>query len=288
MRRGGERGRGFALPAAIVGVAAFALVALAMVDWGRGVGALLQARVTAARLSAAADSGLALAIHGAALRDPRRRWARDGKPRALTFDGIAVTVVIEDERAFVPLNAISGPVLRALLAYVGAGGARLDGLAAALGDWIDADDETRPGGAERAAYAAAGLAPRNGPIREAGELAVLKGMDRALLDRLLPLISLVPRADQAMVDGRWAKPEIMAIMAIMAGAGPEDLEAMIRARKADPAPEADTPGEREPLDLVMIRITVEARLGPDAVARRRAVIEFTGDPARPYWVRSFR
>lgn len=277
------RQRGFALPAAVLGVAAFALLALSVVDWGRGVGALLQARVTAARLSGAAAAGLSLAIHGAGMNDPHRRWPRDGRPRALTFDGVALTVVIEDERAFVPLNAVSTPVLRALFAHLGLRGARLDGQVAVLGDWMDGDDEARPGGAERAAYAAAGIAPRNGPLREAGELAVLKGMDGAVLDRLLPLISLVPRADQGMIDGRWARPEIAAIMA---GIGPDDMDALMRARAADPAQETDSGGEA--LARVIIRVTVEARLGPDAVTRQRAVVEYTGDPARPYWIRSFR
>ncbi|MDD3444790.1 MAG: type II secretion system protein GspK [Zavarzinia sp.] len=280
------RRRGFALPAAVAGVAAFALIALAMVDWGRGVGTLLQARADVARLEAAAEAGLALAIHGAGLVDARRRWPADGSTRRIAFQGVDLAITVENERGFVPLNAVTTPVLLALFSHAGAASAHLSNLAAELEDWRDADDETRPGGAEKGAYAAVGIIPRNGPLREAGELALLRGMDAALLARLLPLISLVPRADMGMMDGRGARPEVLAIMA---GVGPEEYEAMRRARAGEGTGD-QTPGTPEdPAEArALFRITVEARLAPDGMVRHQTVVEFTGDPRRPYWIRSYR
>lgn len=61
--------------------------------------------------------------------------------------------------------------------------AQAETLLAALVDWLDPNDETLPGGAEDAAYAAAQLPyrPKNTSLDTLGELLLVKGFSRELL-----------------------------------------------------------------------------------------------------------
>ncbi|RJF87943.1 hypothetical protein D3874_13695 [Oleomonas cavernae] len=281
----GTRQRGFALPAAVAGIGIFALVAVSILEWGRGTTALLRGQASQARLEAAADAGLMLAIHGLGIDDRARRWPIGGPPRTLGFDGVAVTVTVEDERGKVPINAVDTEIIRALLAHAGADGQKLDELTDAVEDWIDEDDRPRLHGAEREDYAARGIVPRNGGFRSVDEIALVRGMDPAIFAAIAPLVTLVPRADVGVIDGRHASA---AVLEIMAGTGPDSIALIGRQREEQGQQVAIALPDNEPLALQLVTIRVSARLGPDAGLTRATIVEFTGDRRRPYWIRSYR
>ncbi|GAM98299.1 general secretion pathway protein K [alpha proteobacterium U9-1i] len=88
----------------------------------------------------------------------------DGLGYGVQLGQAQALVSIQDEAGLLNLNAADETATRALLAYAGA--ARVAPLAAALVDYIDADDLQRASGAEADDYARAGLAgPANAPLR---------------------------------------------------------------------------------------------------------------------------
>lgn len=283
----GERdgARGFALPAAVLGVAIFALLALAIIDWGRGTTALLRAETLRVRLEAAADAGLNLAIHGLAIEDRTLRWPVGGGPRRILFDGVSLDIAVEDERGKVPINSVDTPVIRAMLAHAGASGLQLDELTDAVEDWIDEDDTPRLHGAEKDAYAGTGVVPRNAGFRTIGEIGLVKGMTPRMLAVIAPLVSLIPRADIGIVDGRQAGPEVLAIMS---GDGIDSFAVINRRREEAGQQVAIDIADDEPVALRMVTIRVTAAMAGGARLDRVTTVEFTGDPRKPFWIRAAR
>ena len=83
-------------------------------------------------------------------------------------------------------------------------------LADALADWLDADSEPQPGGAEDAYYLA--LDPpylaANQPLIDVDELALVRGFDDTVRARLRPYVSALPRTTAVNVN--TATPEVIA------------------------------------------------------------------------------
>jgi general secretion pathway protein K len=67
---------------------------------------------------------------------------------------------------------------------------------ASLRDWIDKDEFSRVGGAEKAYYEDEGLpcVPRNYPLQYGDELGFIKGFTPELLNAILPSITMLPSA----------------------------------------------------------------------------------------------
>jgi general secretion pathway protein K len=200
--------------------------------------ASVQAQYERARLSAAADAGLARAVHGLGL-EGSTRWPIDGRPQTMAFGDVVLTVTVEDERGRIALNRADEGTLQRLFAAAGADTSRAQALAAAVEDWRDADDEARPGGAEAPDYAPFGIAPRN------------------------------------------AHP--LAIAAVSFG-GASSVEALERSR--------ELAGQRTAFALANDVLLIGRDLTVRVVARsqsgayvRVAIVELTGDKARPYWIR---
>ena len=78
----------------------------------------------------------------------------------------------------IDVNRADGEVLGALLRRLGVDAPKRDSMVDALLDWRDADDVSRPRGAERAWYAPkAREAPRNGPFADIRELSKVRGFE---------------------------------------------------------------------------------------------------------------
>ena len=99
--------KGYALVAAVTAVAAFAYLAFQVLAANRGAIDLVSGQSERARLVAAADAGISLAVHGLAADDRGVRWSIDGKPRRLEFAGVDLTVTVEDERGRAPLGGLN-------------------------------------------------------------------------------------------------------------------------------------------------------------------------------------
>src|SRR5437773_365412 len=187
---------------------------------------------------ALARSGVAAAAVFLTGRDPdavdwaRAPWA-EGSGRQPLGAG-TVEVMIEDEARRLALGVPElADRLPRLLAVLGLDAA----LADALADWTDADDTPRPLGAERAYYL--GLtppyAPRNAPLGSVGELALVRGFTRPVVERLRPYVTV---AREARVNPNTASREVL--LAVVDD--PAAVERLLAARaRAAIDPEKDLP-----------------------------------------------
>jgi len=281
---GAARDDGFALVAAVAGVAVFAYFAFEILDTSRGTGALLHAQQDRATLAAAADAGLAQTIYNLGLEDRAQRLAIDGLPRASSFEGARLIVTVTDERGKIAINKVGSDVERRLFAAAGVGGDRLDILVDSLDDWKDENDTPRPHGAETAYYQPLGIRPRDGAIRTVDEMAQIRGMDAELLARIAPAITVFP-GNNGDFNADTAPPLVLEAMQGTAGASFD-----IQKRQQELV------GERTALDIAAdtpvtgrsLSVRVEARLGDGSVYIREMIVEFTGNAQQPYWIRYVR
>jgi general secretion pathway protein K len=282
MRAPPPQEQGYALVAAVVSIAIFASIAATIVAASRGRVSTVSAEIAQARAGAAADAGLALALHGLLSKDPSERWSIDGRVRVLDFGGARLTVRVQSERGKVPINLIEEGQVIQLLQLVGLQGERLKVASDSLQDWIDDDDETRADGAERAYYAPSGIAPHNGSMLSLGELARIRGFDKATVERLRPFVTV--NYGSGGFDPRNAQPQALAIMT---EGGEDSPEAIERERELAGQVTAIELATDEPLVGKPLTIIVDAAYPDGGHARRTQIVELTGSPARPYVVRSY-
>jgi general secretion pathway protein K len=268
--------------AVVASISVFAMVAGAIVAATRGSIVTARAEIDQAQVAAAADAGLALALHGLLSTDPAYRWSIDGRQRRLAFGHAQLVIRIEDERGKVPISLLEEDQLTRLLEEIGLSGNRLRVARDSLLDWVDDDDDSRPDGAERAYYRRSGFAPRNGSLLTIDELTRVRGFDAALVERLRPAITV--NYGSGPFDARYAHPLALGIMLEGGADSPlaiqreRELAGQVTALELDTR--ADIVGK--PLSII-----VEASLADGPRSRRTEIIELTGSEARPYVVRSY-
>lgn len=272
-RSGGERG--YALVAAVVAVAAFAYIALQVLAAERGGLALLGARSQQAKLIAAAEGGVALAIHGLADEDLTARWASDGRSRRVQFGDVDLTIVVEDDRSKAPLNQLTDAQARALFQGAGAPSDRLDAMVSAFRDWRTQDMVVAHLTGPPPPHAI-----RHGPIFTVGELIGLNGMTGPVLSRIAPAVTVFGDDDAPFRPGN-ASP---LAFAAMSGQPAGDLQSLAN-QTAIAAQRPDEVIAAGDLTGHTLTVRVTATLPDGARAGRTAVIELTGNRAQPYWIR---
>ncbi len=284
--RTGAGQRGFALIAVVWVIALLSVMALDVLAGARREHGRAFDLAERARLDAAADAGIAVAIHGLLLAEAGaagqgrrdRPGAPDAAPREVYLDGVRVLVTLEDEAGKIDLNQAPEPVLRALFEALGQPPARAAALAAAVLDWRDGNEVPRPGGAEAPDYRAARAAvpPRDGDFRSIEELIHVRGMTPALLAAAAPALTVHSRSET--VDLAVAPP-----LAARAGAtsGRGGGQRSLAAQVASDA--------RGGTDLAGRAFRIRAEAASPAGRRvRNAVVRLTGDPADPYWMQEYR
>ncbi len=274
------RDRGYAMLAAILGIAAFSYVSFEVIAENRGIVSEVQAENERARLSAACDAGLQFAVAGLAVKDKKQQWPIDGTSRNLMFGDVALTITIEDERGKAPLNGINEDQVRELFAATGIAGTRLDMLVDSYEDWLDPDNDRRPNGAESADYLSSGYKPRNGAFHTVSELRLLKGMDDALYARVAPATTVFFGESGGFSEGT---SQILALEAL-SEVGPTSPEVVERQREL--AGQKPAPDIANPPYLIgrTLSVHIEAkRAGADM--KRSAIVELTGNSADPFWMR---
>lgn len=276
---GGEAG--YAMLAAIVAIAVLSLASLALIDTGRGVAVGVVADAERARLAAAADAGLVIAVRNLAAPAQAQRWGIDGRPHNLRFAGSDIVVVIEDERGKVPLNQIADEQVRAMFEALGASGALLDAQTDAFLDWRDEDDDVRPGGAEVGWYAARRINPRNGSLRSVEEMRLIRHITPDIVDRLRGSATAY-RNQREGFDDRFATPLALAV----ASGGLGSPQVINRERELAGQRVAIDLAEQESLVGRPLTIRVTARRPGGSRFDRSTVIELTGRREIPYLVRA--
>lgn len=277
MRRDG----GYAMVAAVTGVAAFALIAFETLAVHRGAIASVNAQIENARLEAATEGGISAAIYGLSQSDPSQRWFIDGRSRTMRLGNVVLNIVVEDEHGKIPLNRLNEDQVRKMFEAAGVSGPRVDELVDSFEDWLDEDDDPRPHGAEAPDYVPRGIKPRNEDFETVGELALIQGMDKALFDTLAPALTVFfGEAGAFSVEN--AQPLALAVLSGSSKNSPDVLE---RQRELSGERAAfETPPE---INLVgrPVTVRVAARDDEGASYHRSVIVEFTGNKNNPYWIR---
>lgn len=278
MRRAAESG--YALVAAVASIAVFAAIALTVQTMARTALLATTAEQGALHAGAAADAGIAIALEG--LLADADRWAIDGRRYDRRFGAARLRIRIEDERGKVPVNHLTEPQVTRLLGTAGLADDRLRIARDSLLDWIDEDGVKRPFGAEAAEYRASLLEPPNGFLAAVDELGSVRGFDHTVVERLRPFVTVESGA--ASFDPRYADPRAIAVMT---EGGADSPAAIDRLREQAGQRTALSLAASQRIDARPLTIAVEASLPGGARAERRAVVQLTGAPSRPYVVRSF-
>ncbi|HEY7852750.1 MAG TPA: hypothetical protein VIB82_07220 [Caulobacteraceae bacterium] len=260
--------------AAVAGVAVLAYIAFQVLAADRGGIALVGGRIEQAKLAAAADAGIYMAIHGLAAEDPTARWSIDGRTRNLEFDGVSLAVSVEDERAKAPLAGLNEAQARVLFAGAGASGERLDALVTEFIDWQSEEPDAAP---------APPPAPqiRHGSMHSLGELAALPDMDAAIFARVAPVVTLFPEQTGGF-DPANARPLAIATMRALGGQTAASVESQTQFIDQRPTEEI-VPDDH--LIGRTLTVKVRARDHGGAQTHRMAIVELTGAKTTPYWIR---
>lgn len=182
--------RGYALVAAVLSIAVFAALALMILQATRGTLITAVAEVDRARLTAAADAGIAIALQELMQDEPVRQGPIDGTIRERRYNGYRLAIAVEDERGKIALNAINQRQAERMFLAFGLRGTALETAVDSFLDWRDRDDEPRLNGAESETYARRGLRARNGDLRTTGELALINGVGREIAARIMPIATV--------------------------------------------------------------------------------------------------
>jgi general secretion pathway protein K len=275
-----RRERGYAMIAAIVGVAAFGFIAFELLAQNRGVLAEVRGEAEQAKLVAACNAGLYAAISGLATGDVTQRWGIDGRARVAQFGDMTLTITVEDERGKIPLNGIIQEEVRDLFAAVGVSGQRLDTLADSYADWEDSDSSARPSGAEAPAYAGMGYKPRNAGFRTISELRMLKGMDDTTFARVAPAVTVF-FGESGGFSESTSQPLALEVLGETAANSPEVIE-----RVKELSGQAPVPQTLAKVSLLARTLTVRVEARKGAVyLKRTAIVELTGNTGPGYWFR---
>jgi len=282
VRRAPHGEEGSALIAAVLSIVIFALMALTIINATRGSTIMASAEIERGRLLAAADGGVALAVHGLQLKDPSRRWTIDGKIRRETFDGIALDIVVEDERGKIALNLINKDEVARMFGEFGLTGIEQETAIDGFMDWRDRDDDPRPRGAEFEAYRSNRIKPRNGDLRSLGELALIAGVGPDLAKRIAPFATV--NFGSGEFDPRFASPLAVRVATdALEDAEFSDLRSPIRGGAGSRARRLN---QSDSLIGRPLTIRVEATRAPDSRAKRSVIVELTGSEQRPYVIRA--
>jgi len=255
MRRRADR-EGMALLTVLLLVAVMSVVAVALLDDVRfsvrrttnaEVGGQAQWLASGAELLARERIKRLIQINPA--RTPLQpEW--NGRRLDFPIDNGAISATVSDGQACFNLNSLvlgvgedlvarpaGAAQFRALGRAVGVPDSRMRAIADGLTDWLDADTQALPLGAEDGAYA--GLAT---PYRTAGvmlaevsELRAVKGVDADAYRRLRPYVCALPTSQLSPLNVNTLTPEQAPLITMLTGGAvtPERARALIAQRPRD-------------------------------------------------------
>lgn len=281
-RRNSERG--YAMLAVVAGIGVMAALAAGAAAATSARLDTLEAETSAARLSAAADAGVAIALANLTRPGLAARWAIDGRTYNESFNAVPVAIRIEDEAGKIMINRIDGENIGWLMSALGLPASQVNVLRDSFDDWIDQDDSPRAGGAESRAYRARGYGARNGPPVSVEELGDIRGFTPTLMNRIARIATV--EVNGAPFDKRYADPLAIQVMNDGDGNAPDVIERRREIAGQRPALPINDPADWRGRVVTIIAV---ARGAGGAQAERRVVVEITGQiigrPAQPYVLR---
>lgn len=151
------------------------------------------------------DAAVARAV--LAIDDNRvdERWRVDGYPYAFSYDGIPMTVSIQDEDGKFDLNEADDDTMEPLFQSAGLDANHAAALADRIVEWrsaLNSDDVHTLHGGTDADYASAGLPwrPRHGDFQTVSEARLVLGMTPALFARIRPALTVYSKNDSPDED----------------------------------------------------------------------------------------
>lgn len=234
-----------------------------------------------------------------ALDDARanNRWRIDSVPYPFSYEGVNMTVSVQDEDGKFDLNDADADTLSPLFESVGVDSRTATVLADRIVEWrtdkTSDDAHTLHGGTD-ADYAAAGVPwrPRHNDFQSVAEVQLVLGMTPALYQKIRPALTVYSRNDSP--DEDLASPLVLNALypgnpgqvakLLSAHAGPlsqsdlktDDSDDDDSASGAYVTPDSDASGRSFEIDVAA---TYKGRH-----VVRRTVILMTGDSANPFLV----
>ena len=240
----------------------------------------LEAETTRARLTAAADAGVEIALANLTRPGLASRWAIDGRTYTENWGAVPVTIRIEDEAGKIMINRIDGENIGWLMSALGLPQAQVETLRDSFDDWIDQDDEPRANGAETDTYLPRGYAARNGPPQSVEELGDIRSFTPALVERVARVATV--EVNGTSFDKRYADPLAIQVMNDGDRNSPDVIERQREIAGQRPALAINDPADWSGRVVTIIAV---ARGPGGAQAQRRVVVEITGKPRQPYMLR---
>lgn len=166
-----------------------------------------------AEAQAAAQAGIALVQAMLLHDDENKRWRVDGSIYEIHFAHSIMRIQIQSQAGKIDINSAPVSLLHHVLQFAPLDKQAQLNLENAILDWRDADDDTRPFGAEKEAYHRAKLhyAPRNKPFRSMEELQMVRGMTSDVLNWMQPLFT-VYAAGQTEVEYAVASRKVLSVL----------------------------------------------------------------------------
>ena len=166
-----------------------------------------------AQALAQAQAGIAIAQAMLLHEDENKRWRIDGSVYEIRYPHSTVRIQIQSQAGKIDINSASITLLHHVLQYAPLDKQAQLNLENAILDWRDADDITRPFGAEKEEYHHAKLhyAPRNKPFRSMEELQMVRGMNSDVLNWMQPLFT-VYAAGQTEVEYAVASHDVLRVL----------------------------------------------------------------------------
>ena len=223
------------------------------------------------------------------------RWRLDGVAYPFSFDGVNMTVSIQDEDGKFDLNDADDDTLSPLFESVGVDTKTATILADRIVEWrteATSDDAHTLHGGTDADYAAAGLPwrPRHNDFQSVSEVQLVLGMTPALYERIRPALTVYSRDDSPDED---FAPRIV-LNALHPG-NPGAVDKILATHagglsdsslKSDDD-NSDTSGAYASSNSDLSGRTFEIDVSADYNGRhmvRRTVVVMTGDTTNPYLV----
>lgn len=314
MSRSRREREGMALLTVLLLVAVMSVVAVAILDDVRfsvrratNVETQSQAQWYAAGAETLARGQITRLLAAGPARTPLDpQW--NGRTLSFPIDGGTIAATVTDGQACFNLNSLvlgvgedltarplGAAQFRALGRAVGAPDSRLQAIADALTDWLDADTTPLPLGAEDGAYAGLARPYRTGGVllADVSELRAVKGVDADTYRRLRPYVCALPTSRLSPLNVNTLTPEQAPLLTMLTGGAlpPQRARAVIAARPRDGWPDpaafwaqpalATLPIEAEARDQITVLtrffdLRVDVELG-GSHAVRTALLEAGSD-----------
>lgn len=278
--------RGIALILVLWVIALLAVIAGSFVYGARSTALTAGNLVSISKARALADAGAHRGLYELAKpANDAERWKADGGTHVFSLDEGEIRLVMRDESAKIDLNTASDALLKGLLLSVGLDEEGANKLLDAILDWRDADDLTRPQGAERDQYEAMGMPyiPSNAPFRTVTELQSVIGVTSVLYRKLAGALTVFSR--QLSINSTIAPRQVLLALPNVTEENVDtylaEREGMLAAGQVPLSfPQAVGFETGATTQVYNLRSIAKASDGTQFV--REAVVKVTQDPKRPF------